>query len=209
VLLVDADQHAREGLRRACDAEWPLEVVGEAGSVVEALAELDRLSPDVLASDVGLTDGDGFTLTRRARAAHPDLVIVLLAVNASSDNLFAALDAGASACLSKDRAAEEIAAAAWHAIVSPRMFPAGGPAGVMKRRLQTLSVSQLSPREYEVLLLLANGLDIPRIGRRLFIRESTAETHVTNVHEKLGVADRDQAVMTAVRLGLIRGDGGG
>jgi DNA-binding NarL/FixJ family response regulator len=84
---VDADQHAREELRRACDGEWPLEVVGEAGSVAEAVAGLDRLPPDVLVTDVGLTDGDGLTLTRHARAADPNLVIVALTTNATNQAL--------------------------------------------------------------------------------------------------------------------------
>jgi DNA-binding NarL/FixJ family response regulator len=151
---------------------------------------------------VALTDGDGLTLTRRARTANRNLVIVVLGVNASDHDLFAALDAGASGFISRDTGAEEIAAIAWHATAAPRVFPGRVPADAVQRRLQTPG-RQLSPREYEVLLLLADGLDIPQIRRRLFVSKSTAKTHVANLYEKLGVGDPDQAVITAVRLGLI------
>jgi DNA-binding NarL/FixJ family response regulator len=144
---------------------------------------------------------------RRARVADRNLVIVVLAANGSNDDLWVALEAGASACVSKDAGAEEIAAVASRAIVVPRIFPARVRADAVQPRLQTSSGRQLSPREYEVLLLLADGLTLPQIERWLFISESTAKIHVANL-EKPGVDNRDHAVMTADRLSFIGDDRG-
>ncbi len=204
VLLVDDHQLIREGLRRAFDRAGDLEVVGEASSVAEAVMALDRLSPDVLVTDVRLPDGDGIALSQKARASDPNLGIVVLTMYAGDDKLFAALDSGASAFVGKDSPAEEVVAAARHAAASPRAFTARDLADAMQRRMQAPVGPKLSPRESEVLELLVDGLVISQIARRLFISESTAKTHVANIYEKLGAGNRAQAVMAAVRLGLVK-----
>jgi DNA-binding NarL/FixJ family response regulator len=207
VLLVDDHQLIREGLRRAFDRAGDLRVVGEAGCVADALTALGELTPDVLVTDVSLPDGDGISLTQQARSATPDLGIVVLTMHAGDDRLFAALDAGASAFVGKDSPAEEVIAAARHAAASPRAFTAHDLAGAMQRRMQAPVGPRLSPREREVLELLVDGLAIAQIARRLFISESTAKTHVANIYEKLGAGNRAQAVMAAVRLGLVETPG--
>jgi DNA-binding NarL/FixJ family response regulator len=207
VLLVDDHQLIREGLRRAFDRAGDLEVVGEAGSIAEAMTSLDRFSPDVLVTDVRLPDGDGIALAQKARAGDPDLGIVVLTMYAGDDKLFAALDSGASAFVGKDAPAEEVVAAARHAAASPRAFTARDLADAMQRRMQAPVGPKLSPREGEVLELLVDGLVISQIARRLFISESTAKTHVANIYEKLGAGNRAQAVMAAVRLGLVKETG--
>jgi DNA-binding NarL/FixJ family response regulator len=209
VLLVDDHQLIREGLRRAFDRAGDLEVVGEAASVATAVDALDRLSPDVLVTDVKLPDGDGIALAQRARQSDPELGIVVLTMYAGDDKLFAALDSGASAFVGKDAPAEEVVAAARHAAASPRAFTARDLADAMQRRMHAPTGPKLSPREGEVLELLVDGLVISQIARRLFISESTAKTHVANIYEKLGAGNRAQAVMAAVRLGLVREAGPG
>jgi DNA-binding NarL/FixJ family response regulator len=203
VLLVDDHQLIREGLRRAFDRVGDLQVVGEAGSVAEAVDALTQLNPDVLVTDVSLPDGDGIGLTQRARTGNPELGIVVLTMHAGDDRLFAALDAGASAFVGKDAPAEEVIAAARHAAASPRAFTAKDLSEALQRRMQAPTGPRLSPREREVLELLVDGLAISQIARRLFISESTAKTHVANIYEKLGAGNRAQAVMAAVRLGLV------
>ena len=131
--------------------------------------------------------------------------VVVLTMYAGDDKLFAALDAGASAFVGKDAPAEEVVAAARHAAVNPRAFTARDLADAMQRRMNAPSGPKLSPREREVLELLVDGLAISQISRRLFISESTAKTHVANIYEKLGAGNRAQAVMAAVRLGLVEG----
>jgi len=204
IVLVDDHQLIREGLRRAFDRAGDIEVVGEAGSVAEAMEALERLHPDVLVTDVRLPDGDGIALTTKARAHNPAMGIVVLTMYAGDEQVFAALDAGASGFVGKDAPAEEVVAAARHAAANPRAFTARDLAGAMQRRMTAPAGPRLSPREKEVLDLLVDGLAIAQIARRLFISESTAKTHVANIYEKLGAGNRAQAVMAAVRLGLVK-----
>jgi DNA-binding NarL/FixJ family response regulator len=121
---------------------------------------------------------------------------------AEDEHLFAALEAGASAFVPKDVPADEVVAAARHAAASPRAFTASDLAGAMQRRLSPTG-PQLSPREQEVLALLADGLGVAAIARTLHISESTAKTHVARLYEKLAATNRAQALMSALRLGLI------
>lgn len=203
VVLVDDHQLIREGLRRAFDRAGDIEVVGEAASIAEALSALERLKPDVLVTDVRLPDGDGIALTTQVRSGNPTMGIVVLTMYAGDDQVFAALDAGASGFVGKDAPAEEVVAAARHAAANPRAFTARDLAGAMQRRMSAPAGPKLSPREREVLDLLVDGLAIAQIARRLYISESTAKTHVANIYEKLGAGNRAQAVMAAVRLGLV------
>jgi DNA-binding NarL/FixJ family response regulator len=202
VVLVDDHELIRQGLRRAFERTDDFAVVGEAGSVAEALSVIAEHSPDVTVFDVRLPDGSGLDAARKVRDAHPSMGIVILTMYAGDDQLFGALEAGASAFVPKDAPAEDVIAAARHAAVSPHAFTAGDLAGAMQRRL-TPTGPQLSPREKEVLGLLADGLGVSAISKQLFISESTTKTHISKVYEKLGAGNRAQALMTAMRLGLI------
>ncbi len=206
VLLVDDHELIRQGLRRAFERAPDFEVVGEAGSIAEGFRKLEQLGPVVLVVDVRLPDGSGLELVREARKRHPDLGIVVLTMYAGDEQLFGALDNGASAFVPKDAPTDDVLAAARHAAASPQAFTARDLAEAMKRRM-TPSGPQLSPREKEVLALLADGLGVAAISRRLYISESTAKTHISKLYEKLGAANRAQAIMSALRLGLIRQDG--
>ncbi len=153
--------------------------------------------------DVRLPDGSGLDAAREARDSYPDLGIVVLTMYAGDDQLFGALDAGASAFVPKDAPAEDVVIAARHAASSPRSFTAPDLAEAMRRRM-TPTGPQLSPREKEVLDLLAEGLSVSQISRRLFISDSTTKTHISKLYEKLGAGNRAQAIMAALRLGLIQ-----
>jgi len=207
VLLVDDHELIRQGLRRAFERTGDFTVVGEAGSVADALALIEARQPNVVIFDVRLPDGSGLDAARKVRAQRPDVGIVVLTMYAGDEQLFGALEAGASAFVPKDAPAEDVVAAARHAAVSPRAFTASDLAEAMKRRL-TPTGPQLSPREKEVLKLLADGLGVAAISKQLFISESTTKTHISKLYEKLGAANRAQALMTAMRLGLISHDGG-
>jgi DNA-binding NarL/FixJ family response regulator len=110
---------------------------------------------------------------------------------------------GASLGTKAEAPSEDVVAAARHAAVSPRSFTAADLADAMRRRMQPTG-PQLSPREKEVLNLLAEGLGVSAIARRLFISESTAKTHISKIYDKLGAGNRAQAIMSAIRAGLIR-----
>lgn len=202
VLLVDDHELIREGLRRAFERSGDFEVVGEAGSVEEAHRLLASQSPDVVIFDVRLPDGSGLDATRAVREAHPSLGIVVLTMYAGDDQLFGALDAGASAFVPKDAPADDVVVAARHAASSPRSFTAPDLADAMRRRMSPTG-PQLSPREREVLDLLAEGLGVAQISRRLYISDSTTKTHISKLYEKLGAGNRAQAIMAALKQGLI------
>jgi len=205
VLLVDDHDLIRQGLRRAFERDGDFEIVGEAATVAEAHRLLSLVSPQVVILDVKLPDGSGVDVARAARAASPDLGIVMLTMYAGDEQLFAALEAGASAFVPKNAPSDDVVAAARHAAASPHAFTASDLADAMKRRMSPTG-PQLSPREREVLNLLAEGLGVAQISKQLYISESTTKTHISKLYDKLGAGNRAQALMTALRLGLLKQD---
>lgn len=206
VMLCDDHALIRDGLRRAFERDEAFEVVGEAGSVAEAVAMDAELSPDVVVMDVRLPDGSGLDATKKIRARRPDVGIVVLTMYAGDQQMFDALESGASAFVAKSAPAEEVVNAARHAAAAPANFSAADLAGAMRRRLDPQG-PRLTEREREILDLLSDGLAIPAIAKQLYISESTAKTHVSKLYEKLGAANRAQALMTAMRAGLIKEPG--
>ncbi len=202
-LLVDDHELIRQGLRRAFERDADFEVAGEASSLADARRLLALVSPDVVILDVRLPDGNGLEACRKIRAEFPELGIVILTMYAGDDQLFEALEAGASAFVPKNAPSEDVVAAARHAASSPRSFTANDLSEAMKRRLSPTG-PQLSPREREVLGLLAEGLGVAQISKKLFISESTTKTHISKLYEKLGAGNRAQALMTALKLGLLK-----
>ncbi len=205
VLIVDDHDLIRQGLRRAFERDGDFEIVGEAATVAEAHRLLSLVSPQVVILDVKLPDGSGVDVARAARAASPDLGIVMLTMYAGDEQLFAALEAGASAFVPKNAPSDDVVAAARHAAASPHAFTASDLADAMKRRMSPTG-PQLSPREREVLNLLAEGLGVAQISKQLYISESTTKTHISKLYDKLGAGNRAQALMTALRLGLLKQD---
>ena len=205
VLLVDDHDLIRQGLRRAFERSTEFTVVGDAASVTEAARLADDLKPDVIVTDVRMPDGTGLDLTRALRKRGFEAGIVVLTMYAGDDQMFAALEAGASAFVAKEVPTDDVLAAARHAAVSPRSFTAQDLAGAMQRRMDPAR-PQLSPRESEILMLLAEGFGVSPIARKLFISESTAKTHIAKIYEKLGAANRAQAIMRAVQMGLLSSD---
>ena len=203
VILIDDHELIRQGLRRAFERDPDFDVVGEAGSGGEARELVQSLGPDVVIVDVRLPDINGLELAKELRAGNPRLGIVILTMYSGDEQLFGALEAGASAFVAKDAPAEDIVAAARHAAVSPRAFTASDLADAMRRRLEP-SGPRLSPRENDVITRLAMGLSVSQIAGELFISESTTKTHISKIYEKLGATNRAQALMTALRLGLIK-----
>lgn len=208
VMLVDDHELIRQGLARAFERQDDFTFVGEAGTVREALELANTLGPDVVVTDVRLPDGTGLDIVKEIRKRDPDVGLVVLTMYAGDDQLFAALEAGASGFVAKDAPADDVVAAARHALVSPRSFTAANLADAMRRRMEPTG-PQLSPREREVLDLLAEGLGVSAIARKLYVSESTAKTHISKIYEKLGAGNRAQAIMGAIRAGLISNEPAG
>ena len=221
VLLVDDHAMMRAGFRMILEADGAFEVVGEAATGTEAVAQARALHPDVVCMDVQMPDMDGLEATRRI-VADPDTAAAVLVVTTfdRDDYLFSALEAGASGFLLKNAGPEELVAAvrvvaAGDALLAPEVtrrviarFAAGDaasaapPAVTPARDGAIRERTGLTEREAEVLRLMAEALSNAEIAQRLFIGEATVKTHVSNVLQKLGARDRVQAVVLAHRTGL-------
>lgn len=202
VLLVDDHALIRQGLRRAFEQTDDLEVVAEASSVAEALAQARAHKPDVLVVDINLGDGSGIDVVRTMRAERPEVGLVVLTMYDGDDHLFAALEAGASAFVLKQAPSSDVVDAARRSATSPTSFAAEGLAAAMRRRMAK-PVVQLTDREAEILKLLAQGMSVAEVSAKLYVSASTTKTHMAKLYDKLGAANRTQAVMAAVRLGLV------
>jgi DNA-binding NarL/FixJ family response regulator len=203
IAVIDGHTLTRVGLAGLVGDEPDLEIVGETGSVDEALKLVLLAKPDVVTVDVTLPDGDGLVLARALRDRHRDLGIVVLTSRGEDDVLFRALDTGVSAFVSKNAPVSEVLGAIRHAAVAATSFTATGLGGALARRSAQDSRFALSPREREVLLLLRDGLSVPEIARTMYVSPSTAKTYVARLYEKLGASSRAQALMTALRNNLI------
>jgi DNA-binding NarL/FixJ family response regulator len=216
VLIVDDDELMRAGLRGVLSSDETIDVVGEAGDGRDAVYRTRLLKPDVVLMDVRMPDVDGITATHQVLADFPEVRVVILTTFEQDDYIFGALSAGASGFLLKRTRPEELIAAihtiaAGDSLLSPsvtsrvieRMARQPAPDAVRDARLD-----ELTPRECEVLELVARGLSNREIGATLVIEESTVKTHVKRILLKLGVRDRVQAVIVAFRAGLVPIDPG-
>ncbi len=202
ILLIDDHELIRSGLGAVLDLEPDMEVVATAGTVSEGLSRFMELDPDVVIADLQLQDGTGLDIVRAIRKQSDRTGVIVLTMHSGDDQIFAAMQAGASGFVGKDAPATEVIKAARHAAVSPRAFVCTGLVGAMMRR-RSGEVTALTDREQEVLLLLAEGLNAAAIGGKLYLSESTTKSHIARIYQKLGAANRAQALVTAMRIGLL------
>jgi DNA-binding NarL/FixJ family response regulator len=202
VLLVDDHDLIRDGLEGVFSLEPTMKVVGSARTVAEALQMYDEHTPDVIVTDLQLQDGTGLDVIRRVRRQSDKVGLVVLTMHAGDEQIFASMEAGASAFVGKDAPSTEVVKAAAHAALSPRSFLCAGLVQAMVRRTSGES-TRLSDREHDVLLLLAEGLSSGEIAPKLHLSESTVKSHVARIYQKLGAANRAQALVTAMRIGLL------
>lgn len=202
ILLVDDHELIRSGLATVIDLEDDMDVVAQASTVAEALQAYADAQPDVVVADLQLQDGTGLDIVRSIRKLSSTTGLIILTMHSGDDQIFAAMEAGASGFVGKDAPSQEVIRAARHAAVSPRSFVCSGLVGAMMRRTASES-TRLSDREHEVLLLLADGLGAAAIGDKLYLSESTAKSHIARIYQKLGAANRAQALVTAMRIGLL------
>lgn len=208
VLLVDDHAMVRRGLRDFLGIFEDIEVVGEAGDGQEALTATAALRPDVVVMDLNLPRLDGIEATRELRATRPDVEVVALTGFVDEARVMAAIEAGAAGFLLKDAEPDDVAAAI-RAARNGEMYLDPAVASMVARQLRTpggsassADDSVLTPRERDVLALVAQGLPNRAIGDALGITERTARTHVSNILAKLGLTSRTQAALYAVEQGL-------
>jgi DNA-binding NarL/FixJ family response regulator len=204
MVVVDSHTLTRIGLTGLISNHPDIEIVGESSSAVEAVRLVAATEPDVVTVDVALPDGDGLRLARELRDRHSSLGIVVLTSYGEDDVLFRALETGVSAFVAKTAPVEEVLGAIRHAAVAAGSFTAAGLAPALARRRGVDHRFALSPREREVLRLLADGMSVPAMAAAMFVSQSTAKTYVARLYDKLGAANRAQALMTAWRHGMLR-----
>lgn len=202
VLLVDDHELIRQGLARAFERDPGMSVIGQAGSVAEALSAWRALRPDVVVTDLQLPDGTGLDIVRALRSESTDVGLVMLTMHAADAQMFSAMEAGASAFLGKEARGAEVVAAARHSANAPLSFLSPGLTAAVMRRA-SIAAARLTAREQEVLELLADGFGSAEIAARLYLGESTAKTHIARIYRKLGANNRAQALMAAMNMGLL------
>jgi DNA-binding NarL/FixJ family response regulator len=212
LVIADDQGMVRAGFRSLLAAEPDLEVVGEAANGEEAVEVVTRLRPDVTLMDIRMPVLDGLAATRLLLEAEVPTRVIVLTTFDLDEYVFEALRAGASGFLLKDAPAEELAdairvVAAGDSLLAPqvtrRVIDAFVDRGAPRRTSADPRLAQLTPRELEVLRLLARGLSNQDISARLFVSEGTTKTHVSNVLAKLGLRDRVQAVVFAYENGVV------
>jgi len=201
LVIIDGHTLCRHGLAGIVAGNG-IELVGEAATLADAWIQIDILDPDVVLVDVAMPDGDGLVMSTRLRVERPELGIVVMAGAEADELVFRAMEARGSAYVSKSAAPQDFLAAIRSAAVAPGLFAANGLAEAMGRR--RAGELLLRPRERQVLHLLMDGLSIAEMARAMHLSHSTAKTYTSRVYEKLGVASRAQALMKALRLGVIR-----
>jgi len=204
VLLADDHQLLRQAIRRALE-EAGMDVVAEAGDGGEAVRLAGELQPDVVVMDVSMPVLDGIEATRRIHDDYPNLPIVIITMHGDEALRRDAVNAGAAGFLTKDVSMQEV--------VKTITQAAGGDIALSTELAATIlaelegtsrAPSPLTPREEEVLQLIADGCSTSEVASGLFISGKTVKNHLASIYEKLEARDRTQAVLSAVRSGIIR-----
>jgi len=209
-MLADDHRMLREGLSRSM-REQGFDIVGEAGDGAEAVALALAVRPDVILMDVTMPEIDGVEACRQVRAQLPDTKVVMLTMHADQGVLTSAIRAGATGYLVKDCSTEEIAsavrmAAGGETALSPQL--AASMLNEVRRWDQPHKEEErvVTKREEEVLQLIADGCSTPEVAERLYISQKTVKNHLASIYQKLDARDRTQAVLQAVRMGIVHLD---
>ena len=207
LLLADDHRMLRDSLRRSLE-EHGFDVVGEAADGAEAVRLAQQLQPDVVLMDVSMPALDGVEATRQISRVVPSSQVVMLTMHADGDVMAKAIQAGAIGYLVKDCSMDDVVAAvrvaaSGESVLSPGLATSmladvkrgagGGP-----------DAPTISAREEEVLQLVADGMSLPEVAAALFISVKTVKNHLASIYAKLDARDRTQAVLRAVRMGIIR-----
>lgn len=210
--LIIADDHelARAGLRSMLESDRGLNVVGEAATGVEAIALCQKLQPDLALLDVRMPDLDGLAATREIRLTSPGTRVVIVTTHENPDYLLAALTAGAVGYVLKDVTRQDLLTTLRRVLRGESVLSSD----IATRTLQHLAgqpsqnpgqpLERLTPREYDVLRLLVEGLTNRAIAGQLSLSTGTVKIHVQHIIAKLGVADRTQAAVRAVEWNLLQ-----
>ncbi|MGI9614822.1 MAG: response regulator [Acidimicrobiales bacterium] len=205
-MLADDHRMLREGLRRSL-GELGFTIVAEARNGADAVDLAASVRPDVILMDVTMPELDGVEATRQIKERQPDVRVVVLTMHADHDILGDAIRAGANGYLVKDCSTDEIAQAI-DAVAGGETALSPGLAASMLAEVRNQDSNQqperiITAREEEVLQLIADGCSTPEVAERLFISQKTVKNHLASIYQKLDARDRTQAVLAAVRMGIV------
>lgn len=204
VFLLDDHEIVRQGVRRMLEADDELTVVGEAATAGDALDQIERLRPAVAVLDVRLPDGSGIDVCREIRSTHPEVACLILTSFADNEALAQAVLSGAAGYVLKQICGNELVASV-HAVANgksliDRTTAERVVAGLRRTQRTTAGFDRLTPREREILDLIAAGMTNRQIGEELFLAEKTVKNYVSNLLAKLGMDRRSEAAAYAARL---------
>jgi DNA-binding NarL/FixJ family response regulator len=207
VLIVDDQTLFRTGLTSLLSADERVEVVGQASDGAEAVKQAIKLKPDVVLMDLKMPNLDGIEATRQITEGVPGTKVLILTTFETDSQVIQALKAGASGYVLKDSSAAAIVSSILAVMSGERVMASAVANRVLEMLTGTSTPKEfydgLTNREIEILKLLANGMANKQIAYRLKISEKTVRNHVSNTYEKLGIYDRSQAVLYAVKKGLV------
>lgn len=202
VLVADDQTAVREGLVALLSVTPTVEVIAEAPNGAAAVTAAETLHPDVVLMDLRMPVMDGVEATRRITQTAPDVRIVVLTTHADDASILQALRAGATGYLTKESGRAEIARAIEAAASGQSVLDDGVAATLLAAAIEVPAPAELTPREAEVLTLIAHGRSNTEIAADLFISAATVKTHINNLFAKIGARDRAQAVRYALRHNL-------
>ena len=202
VFVVDDHPVVREGIVSIISSAEGMTVIGQASNGREAISAVKLAPPDVVLMDLRMPVMDGVTTTAYLRAHFPDVTVVILTTYETDEDILSAIEAGATGYLLKAAPREELISAV-RAAAGGRVALAPSVAAALVTRAQTPAPARLTPREVEVLRLVAAGGTNGRIASSLTISEATVKTHLLRIFEKLGVNDRTRAVTLAMERGIL------
>ena len=206
VFVTDDHSIVRKGIKATLELIPDIEFVGEASNGREAVEAVASVNPDVILMDLMMPEMDGIEAIQQINAEHPDMRILVLTTFAGEDKIFPAIKAGALGYQLKDSEPEELVEAirqvyrgetALHPIIARKVLQE-----ISRPAEKPPTPDPLTPREVEVLRLVAQGLENPEMAEKLVISEATVRTHVSNIMIKLHLASRTQAALFALREGL-------
>lgn len=210
-MLADDHRMLREGLRRSMNDQG-FDVVGEARDGEEAVQLAGELRPDVILMDVTMPEVDGVEACRQVRSDLPGTKVIMLTMHADQEVLANAIRAGACGYLVKDCSTEEIASAVRMAVSGETVLSPQLAASMLDevRKLDQAPAADeeriVTKREEEVLQLIADGCSTPEVAEQLYISQKTVKNHLASIYQKLDARDRTQAVLQAVRMGIVHLD---
>ena len=200
IMIVDDHPVVRQGLRAMLSSEPDIRVQGMAASAREAISLIEREQPDVVLMDLRMPEMEGIEAIKRLRRISPNIKILVLTNYGSDEYIVRATQAGAMGYLLKNTPQEEIVNAV-RVVHSDERYV---PKDIAKRLFEAIGREELSPRELEVLVLVARGCTNKEVAQKLFISDKTVRNHVTSCLLKLQAKDRTEAVTRAIERGLIR-----